>query len=98
MDIKTHLEILKILKLIFHLSLSSCTITDESFLFTSLTLLVSILLNYFPNIHNDSQLYSILPMKVDYNNTKDPQIIELITATIELIKFCDKNQSKSFST
>jgi hypothetical protein len=101
MDIKTHLEILKILKLIFHLSLSSCTTSttiDESFLFTSLTLLVSILLNYFPNIHNDSQLYSILPMKVDYNNTKDTQIIELITATIELIKFCDKNQSKSFST
>jgi hypothetical protein len=95
-DIKTHLAILKILELIFELS-SLCTqsIVDESFLFTSLTLLVSILLNYFPNINNDSQLYSIVPMKID---PKDLQLIELITTTVKLlqefIKLCGTNQSK----
>lgn len=92
-DIKTHLEILKILKLIFSTHKQS-----ESFLFTSLTLIVSILLNYFPNINNDSQLYSIPPMKIDYYSTKHLQIIELITSIIqlfqELINLCVTNQSK----
>ncbi len=70
----------------------------ESFLFASLELLVSILLNYYPNITGDSQLCSIFQMKLNQNNIKNFQIVELILSTIkllyELINLCTTNESK----
>jgi len=103
-DIETHLEILKILEKIFqflstHTNVSSIDNDDKkSFLFVSLKLCVGILLNYYPNITDDSQLCSIFQMKLNLDNTNNIQIVELISSTVKLIyelsKFCTTNESK----
>ncbi len=84
-DLKTHLEILRILERIFLRSHVSSIVNDdhlipsESILFTSLKFLVSILCN-------DSPLF---PAKFNQNL----QIIELIIEL--LIKLCIADESKS---
>ncbi len=90
-DLKTHLEILRILERIFLRSHVSSIVNDdhlipsESILFTSLKFLVSILFNDYPNIMDDSSLF---PAKFNQNL----QIIELIIEL--LIKLCITDESK----
>jgi hypothetical protein len=111
-DITTHLEVFSILANIFHL-VSSCTHTSylvnndqlipvDSFLFASLELLVSILLNYNPNIANDLQSDSRFQMrfniKLRLDDINNLQILELFSSGVkllcELITFRISNESK----
>jgi hypothetical protein len=102
-DIKIRLEILKIIEKIFHRLPSSIVNDDhlipgQSFLFASLEFLIAILLNYYPNIAGDTQLSSIIQMKLNEDDAKDFQIVELISSTIkllyELVKLCSTNENK----
>ena len=71
--------------------------SDESFLFTSLKFIVSILLNYFPTIADDLQLYST-SIEIDQDNMKNPHVIDFLLSTIQLldqfIRLFSTNQSK----
>jgi len=73
-------------------------IPRKSFLFASLKLCVGILLNYYPNITDDSELCSIFQMKLNLNNSENFQMVELISSTVKLLyelsKLCTTNESK----
>ncbi len=103
-DIKTHLRILKIVDIIFHIVPSQITanvnedhlVPGESFLFASLELLVCVLLIYYPNIAADLQLGPIFQMKLSIKSNFE--INELILSNVkllsELVTLCTTNEGK----